>query len=750
MITAALKVNFNGPNPSYNNTPNYNTVTSAQATLTGTLIANLLNTDGTPSGIALETITPFGSSIAHSTYATADHHGEPVNTWRGAWYTPNNGSSSFRLRGGSVRTGDTYVLRIQAFSANSARPSDITVDGITQRYANGGIDAPPAFLEFTGTVANNEIVVSVTRSATGGLNYGYMGSLLLEVDSALPPLAITPPENSEIGQYQEHTLSVAGFIEPITSGTFAGIPLPSVTDHGNGTVTIRGPGSGPASGTLVLSGANQTALLENIGLVITHPIPAPAFPVHDNSVWSGQGFLPTDEPVYWTASALPAGWRFAGAAASWADVDSADDIANYLLAMIDSSGPIVVNFSRLYANGTTQTWQVTVTPSMVLQTEWTNPGTRTTAPVAITLNMAYQPLTGAQGSVQFSIERDADMAEITLTDAQEAFGDVGPNIVYRQNLSHAEPEALVPFRTQFGRARITAGNNGRPWVRNVPGLPYGKGIEITAIGAEQNNTDKRDISCIDTEYSDECFLHYVSYWPAAHQDNAVPFLDGTCTWQTKDIWVMRDGDGHGGSKIDYFLKTPNWYNPNPSWTGTSGIASNSTTNLPSFEGDIRDGTQRWRATPIINQLWARHNPVGGDPMGGRGRVRHVDTEQGLICDADCADIVAWRGTTPTVPGIDRIVIPGFVRGFLKQYQCEKYFADVYFATGPGAQARVELTDTADHAAAKRIAVADVLAWSRGEVRARIRKGLFWDRSLVGLHVHLTTAEGQRFYCGVIE
>lgn len=334
---------------------------------------------------------------------------------------------------------------------------------------------------------------------------------------------------------------------------------------------------------------------------------------------------------------------------------------------------------------------------------------------------------------------------IVSTDGTFNFGDLGPTMLYRQTLADEIAGNPLSTNVPVGRGTVTPGNTGTPQIVSVPELPYGKGIEI--------GSPAKRIYVIDTETHTEFYEHYYVYWPEEHQDNAVSdLLVATKGWQIKGIWHYLDSNGHSnGGKTDVFSGSPLWYTQGKYFTTGYKIASNDQPlstfdRTPSGMRDPNDIT-RWRSTPMLKQFWVKSGPIAGQPTDSDGMIRLTDTSVGMIEFKDYEGIGKWSSNTATEIGFDRFSLPGYVEGFDFDTNSELYFADIYQAVGPGAAARIEITDNGDYNASKQITILDIEDWTNNEVSATIRKGIFFQDSLAGKHVHLHDAENNHIYIG---
>jgi hypothetical protein len=334
---------------------------------------------------------------------------------------------------------------------------------------------------------------------------------------------------------------------------------------------------------------------------------------------------------------------------------------------------------------------------------------------------------------------------IILTDGTYNFGTDGPTMLYRQTLANETAGLAMSTTVPVGRATVTAGPNGTPVVEAVYALPYGKGIKIG-----ENPSTKAYVQ--DSQTEAQFYEHYYMYWPAAHQDNSLSDLvAATAGWQIKGIWHYRTQQGFSNSESDVFANSPLWTPTGDYFSGGSSTASNSQPTSSMAEGGTGivdpNNNQRWRSSPLVRQLWVKSGPTAGSAVGSDGMIRMTDTSTGLVTSYDYAGAGYWSDINATQVGFDRFTIPGYVRGFDFSKNQHVYYADIYQAVGPGAVARIEITDNASYNASKKITILDVQSWAVDEVHATIRKGIFYNESMVGKHLHLFDANNDHIYVG---
>ncbi len=358
------------------------------------------------------------------------------------------------------------------------------------------------------------------------------------------------------------------------------------------------------------------------------------------------------------------------------------------------------------------------------------------------------------GNAQLGWHAEGGLVEggelVVSTDGTYDFGNLGPTMLYRQSLSDEVPGTQLSANVPVGRGTVQPANEvGSPYVRAVPELPYGKGLEI--------GTPVKKIYVYDNQVHTEFYEHYYVYWPAEHQDNAKDkLLAATRSWGIKGIWHYLDADGYNSNtKSDVFSSSPGWDINGKYFSDGWKVMSNDSpisyfdTTSRSRMRDPND-LQRWRSSPMLKQFWVKSGPTPGSAAGSDGLYRLTDTSTGMVDSKSYKDIGQWTAANAPVVGYDRLTIPGFVEQFNIADHTELYFADIYQAVGPGAAARIEITDNADYNASTKITILDIQNWANHEVSAKIRKGIFYQETLVGKYVHLHDANNNPIYIGQLQ
>lgn len=376
-------------------------------------------------------------------------------------------------------------------------------------------------------------------------------------------------------------------------------------------------------------------------------------------------------------------------------------------------------------------------------------------------------LSGGDATLGWSASGWEQGDTLTIETNQNFFGQYGPIITTRHtNRNIAEGSEIVK---EEGDGVFSSNNLGAPTVKDVPNLPYGKGISIGTEDSAANSTNYRQATLVTAggRYRETYEASYI-YWPKANQDNAKPFLNASATWQFKSIWFFDTPTGYASSepRTDWFLGVPNWYAPLQYWTSGYKIVSNSkpissfdrsaTQLLPAPVDGVR--SEYWVLNPVYRRCWVKPAPeyILGDQVGSDGFYRATDTVDGLLEHKTWKDSASFinEDVGASEVGIDRFTFPGFVRGHNKPLGCEAYMADVYVTRGDGplgqgAPARIEITDSADYDASKLFAVMSITNWAAGKVVCNVHRGIHTDLADGTKHIHIFDYLDNGTYVGPI-
>jgi hypothetical protein len=366
-------------------------------------------------------------------------------------------------------------------------------------------------------------------------------------------------------------------------------------------------------------------------------------------------------------------------------------------------------------------------------------------------NLAISGFCLSMENPPFTLNYQADLAEgsiITITAKENySFGDHGPQLLFYNDLSQSSVDKELNISSSLGRGKASKRGREAQFVRAFPELPYGKGLEIGTYSATQPRYKILDV--IDTKSENEIYEFMYIYWPLVNQLNAINLLDEKSLWNFKMMWHFQESDGYSNkTAIDLVFGLMLWNKRY--WVQTNPISSNkrpSSTSIKGKNGYNFANSPHIRSSPLNRQIWAKFGAIPGSAKESDGFYQLTDIETGISSYLDFKDNGVWSGYENTQPlGVDRITIPGFVRGFPIDQGAAFYYSQIYQTRGLGAPARVEVTDNIDYKQSKRRTIFIVSEWSSQKIIATIKKGIFYQESLINKYLHIFDADN--IYIGV--
>ncbi len=139
-----------------------------------------------------------------------------------------------------------------------------------------------------------------------------------------------------------------------------------------------------------------------------------------------------------------------------------------------------------------------------------------------------------------------------------------------------------------------------------------------------------------------------------------------------------------------------------------------------IDGSMDRASAGYRSCPFTKGRWARFDVyiVGSTTSSGAIKSWFTDPSKARYLwssangkTLDSANATGWK----------YLHFPGYGR---YDTNSNTYYDDIYVATGPGAQARVEIGNQPTYAACTNLAVATVSSWSSTSITATVRSGSF--------------------------
>lgn len=320
-----------------------------------------------------------------------------------------------------------------------------------------------------------------------------------------------------------------------------------------------------------------------------------------------------------------------------------------------------------------------------------------------------------------------------LTIQGSNFGNTGPSILLFDDFEGGSPGATIPITSPKVGSWSGAGSNPPTYATTALSGQYAMQIRDAIDMQQFNKTFPQPVQ-----------EAYISYWVRIPDGTNFPgaggpgILPNTSVWKT--IWIFNGPDGFGSPNNDLVF---------PTWAGTFALTGNDS-HL------VYVGNSFWTFSRFMRMsTWVKAN--GTDPLlpgdvrfkvfqDGIGLVRRMERSDLPLYDADDptpadGDYYCTHGGNGTQwcqagqpKQWDRITVPGWLlpngdsrRPVTGDPAMEiPAYDDFYMATGPGAQARVEVCDNSTYAQCTKITIATPESWSSNTITARLRQGPFSD------------------------
>ena len=359
---------------------------------------------------------------------------------------------------------------------------------------------------------------------------------------------------------------------------------------------------------------------------------------------------------------------------------------------------------------------------------------------------------GSRAGLHWQADSFQEGGVLTLnTDGSCAFGELGPELIILMDYTQMEPGDIdFDHVVLCDDCSLVGGDSHQ--IELVDELPGGRGLVMGAIGDALNPTSTPRIRVSHPAYT-RGFDSRTTYWPEEHQLQAMSYLlgevpgyEGSGTWQIKPIWKMADGD-YGGGDTDFFIPGPNrWYSPGEYFLGGRVVSSNSvgTYYLPNHGKPLqRPRSEYGMPFPepyVIEYGWDQGSL--SEAYDAFVEVNISTAEQGLLYKHREDDIRLHVVDGP-VKMVDHFTYPGYIRGYSRTLGLHLYEAELYKTGGPGAFARVAISDDPDYFEARRRTLLEPISWSNGQVQVRLRDGWFDLSQPNGLYINILNADNEQ-------
>jgi hypothetical protein len=311
--------------------------------------------------------------------------------------------------------------------------------------------------------------------------------------------------------------------------------------------------------------------------------------------------------------------------------------------------------------------------------------------------------------------------QITITGS--GFG-TGPNVILFDDFAGGTPGQTHNSAAVVGNWATTKGI-----VYSDPLLSNGQGMRV--VGSPNQLT-----SVVTFPETDDVYVSFTGYVPDGYKfpsaDYEQQFPDVSAL---KAAWVLYDSDAYSNStKPDHVLIA---YTGGGFYT----VASNDSGGPSQYD---TNGNIAWQwDTPVRWSYWMAGNGTSAEGTDGffqaTNGTQRVDRSYKNYKPyfTDAHDVKAWN----------RINFVGYVRSAASFAEGHNFVLDdIYVATGPNAQARVEIGNADTYDACTKLAMVTIGAqgdnWSDDAITATIRQGKFTADELADAYLYVTTADGQ--------
>ena len=204
---------------------------------------------------------------------------------------------------------------------------------------------------------------------------------------------------------------------------------------------------------------------------------------------------------------------------------------------------------------------------------------------------------------------------------------------------------------------------------------------------------------------------FVSYWYYFPTTSDWPCLNGT-NCNNKIVWVTGSGTSDDDRTIPTNLPNGKSATNNNFYPACNDCVGGE----PPFSPTLTMAKGKWY------RFWVYLHGVGNTTDHEELWVASPSSEANIAAATRINRTTQIWNTD--FNGFNRVMINGFNRWCNDCAESAPTFDDVYIATGPGAQARVEIGDAATYATSKNLSIATVTSWGDTSVTATVWQGSF--------------------------
>lgn len=322
----------------------------------------------------------------------------------------------------------------------------------------------------------------------------------------------------------------------------------------------------------------------------------------------------------------------------------------------------------------------------------------------------------------------SDSQSITINGTN--FGS-GPNVVLFDDFNGGTTGATIPLSSGKIGAWDQYRNDGTFPPIYAPSTHGSSAMQSATLGVGATRQIRK--------YFASCTEAFVSYWTRIPTGTTYPgteslgVFDGGSSW--KLAWIWRGNNGFNDH--DYMLGEYNggWTNSTNADYTSNGGHENFWYNAASPRVDTwwqeDAGFNRWHRLSI----WLK---AGTNPTADVGKITvdaiEEDTKHVLALNNNLSGPLFGAGVG-TTPEYNTVAFPG---NQSCGTNCAPVYDDIYIATGPNAQARVEIGNASTYISSTNLAIATPTSWGPSSITATIRAGSFTSGNV---YVYVTDANG---------
>ena len=341
----------------------------------------------------------------------------------------------------------------------------------------------------------------------------------------------------------------------------------------------------------------------------------------------------------------------------------------------------------------------------------------------------------------------------TLTISGAGFGTLGPNIVLMEDFERDTPDQKV----QLGGAPVggwTSYNSSNSFLAS-PNAHTG------SVGFHAFDYPHQGANILNLMLNGQYQEAFISYWveipagksfPGGLGPNSSPTPPGPGQWPTDSAWKFAwlvQGAGANSTSSMFDMRTMDYGGTGMFQPAESNSGYAMYIEPGNYYGNGNTIGTAWWTWSGWNRIttWMRGNStVPSGAIGGMAQT--LNTQSGML-SYPFGNPVSYPTSAMFQKGVPnyftQINVPGWIRENSGP-DADPTYDDIYIAVGPGAAARVELTDSSTYAGSHHATILRSANWSNSQVTAQIpRAGLDFSGTA---YLYVTDSNGNTNPTGI--